>query len=112
MKVKFVQLSEPVRIIGKNGYTENTHIDSSRFDIELINFSHFEVRNIGEASILAIVPFSRAKFIYPADGVEKGFTPIEDSDFAEVDELPETLDPFGAQFGIKSKKGSPKTKAE
>lgn len=110
MKVKFVQLSEPCRIIGKDGYTENTHIESSRFDIELIEFSHFVVRNRGAQEILAIVPFSRAKFVYPLEQEE--FTPIEDSHFDEVDALPDTIDPFASQFGIKSKRGRPKTKAD
>lgn len=91
MKISYARFSDTIRLMGKNGYSENSHVNDKAYDVELVEesgrYAHFLIRNKGAIEILAIVPFDRCNYCYPLEQEPL----VELSEFSEFDqdELPE-----------------------
>lgn len=105
-KLKFVSFikSVSVRVTSKNGFSENTYINTDANQINLIDFSHVEILDKSGVKVLALVPFSSCAYCHPHE---------EQEVLTSLDELSEEIktvesdDPINF-FPVKGKPGRPK----
>lgn len=105
MKVKHVRFTNSITIPSKTSSSVNSHLSSSAWDLELVDYSHIEVREKGGSEIVIIIPFSRASFIQPLE--QEPMTDLDDLD--HEDELvtpifgPDEMPAISVKSRVKSK---------